>query len=91
MDPDTDTELVKTTTGDNVWPPAPSPTTDGPDLFDADTGERIGSATEEQIEASDAAAAKDGGAGIFRVDRTTGAVSTTGRRVYTEPRDKTAG
>lgn len=72
--------------------PRPSPTDEireydyDPDatLYDADTNEPIGAATFEQVQASGAAANKDGGSGIIRVDRTTGALSETGRRAYTD-------
>jgi hypothetical protein len=56
-----------------------------PTLYDADTAEPIGPATTEQVAASVEAAKRDGGSGIIRVDRTTGLVSSDGRRVYTEP------
>jgi hypothetical protein len=57
------------------------PIPDHPNLYDADTNERIGPASPEQVAAS-AAAAHNGG--IIRVDRTTGELSETGRRVYTD-------
>jgi hypothetical protein len=57
------------------------PIPDHPNLYDADTNERIGPASPEQVAASEAAAYNGG---IIRVDRTTGALSETGRRVYTD-------
>lgn len=57
---------------------------DGPNLYDADTNEWIGYATPAQVAASGAASNRDGGSGIIRIDRTTGALSETGRRVYTD-------
>lgn len=57
---------------------------DAPTLYDADTNERIGEATTHQVSCSIKAAKKDGGAGIIRVDRTTGLVSSDGRRCYTD-------
>lgn len=60
------------------------PEREGPNLYDADTNEWIGYATREQVVASGAAANKDGGSGIIRIDRTTGELSETGRRVYTD-------
>ena len=62
------------------------------DLMDADTAEYIGRATAAQVEASDRAAEKDGGAGIILVDAN-GDVCPEGsweaqspgvRRAYTE-------
>ena len=60
-------------------------------LMDADTAEPIGPATPEQIEASDEAAAKDGGAGIILVATDGQVISPTdatlyqgARRCYTE-------
>jgi hypothetical protein len=50
-------------------------------LHDADTAEPIAPATPDQIAASDAAAAEDGGAGIFHIDAE-GNPAETGRRVY---------
>ena len=60
------------------------PERESPNLYDADTAEWIGYATRAQVEASSAAANKDGGAGIFRIDPTTGEPSEHGRRVYTD-------
>jgi hypothetical protein len=57
------------------------PEPDHPNLYDADTNERIGPASPEQVAASEAAAYNGG---IIRVDRTTGELSETGRRVYTD-------
>jgi hypothetical protein len=48
-------------------------------LYNYDTGEILGPATQEQIEASDAAAAKDGdGIGAIMIDTRTGEVVTPG-------------
>lgn len=55
---------------------------DPPMLYDADTAERLGPATIEQVVASNAAAKHDGGAGFFRIDQA-GSPSPSGRRVYT--------
>jgi hypothetical protein len=48
------------------------------------TGNVIGPATQEQIEASNAAAARNGGPGIIRIHPETGAITADGRRVYVE-------
>ncbi len=62
------------------------------DLYDADTAERIGPATAAQVEASDLAAQRDGGAGVILIDAD-GDVCPVGswdaqqpgvRRVYTQ-------
>jgi hypothetical protein len=60
-------------------------TATAPNLYDADTAEPIGLATTEQVMASTDAAVRNGGSGIIRIDRTTGLVSSDGRRVYTDP------
>lgn len=52
-------------------------------LFDADTADDLGPATPEQVEASDRAAERDGGRGIFGIDADGDPVARGGRSVYT--------